>query len=129
MIRRPPISTRTDTLFPYTTLFRSFLHARLRDDPERPERLNNLPVEKFAAAIGFDADRGNGSPTFEAAMGVDGIRQYSVHLRLLHWIEGTWRAALKRRDFKRRGCRNAARLGARSRSEEHTSELQSLMRI
>src|SRR3546814_17053356 len=25
MIRRPPISTRTDTLFPYTTLFRSFI--------------------------------------------------------------------------------------------------------
>src|SRR3546814_14570093 len=66
----------------------AFLHARLRDDPERPERLNNLPVEKFAAAIGFDADRGNGSPTFEAAMGVDGIRQYSVHLLLLHWKIG-----------------------------------------
>src|SRR3546814_11817852 len=28
MIRRPPRSTRTDTLFPYTTLFRSFLRAR-----------------------------------------------------------------------------------------------------
>src|SRR3546814_14667701 len=27
MIRRPPRSTRTDTLFPYTTLFRSFLQA------------------------------------------------------------------------------------------------------
>src|SRR3546814_20318301 len=27
MIRRPPRSTRTDTLFPYTTLFRSLLHA------------------------------------------------------------------------------------------------------
>src|SRR3546814_16611305 len=27
MIRRPPISTRTDTLFPYTTLFRSCLHG------------------------------------------------------------------------------------------------------
>src|SRR3546814_20078029 len=26
MIRRPPRSTRTDTLFPYTTLFRSFVH-------------------------------------------------------------------------------------------------------
>src|SRR3546814_13969773 len=26
MIRRPPITTRTDTLFPYTTLCRSFLH-------------------------------------------------------------------------------------------------------
>src|SRR3546814_14761225 len=29
MIRRPPRSTRTDTLFPYTTLFRSFLGASL----------------------------------------------------------------------------------------------------
>src|SRR3546814_14911514 len=29
MIRRPPISTRTDTLFPYTTLFRSRVGARL----------------------------------------------------------------------------------------------------
>src|SRR3546814_4309146 len=28
MIRRPPISTRTDTLFPYTTLFRSYAAAR-----------------------------------------------------------------------------------------------------
>src|SRR3546814_10381701 len=42
MIRRPPISTRTDTLFPYTTLFRSFLRERLaekivelRDDRQR----------------------------------------------------------------------------------------------
>src|SRR3546814_13913524 len=32
MIRRPPISTRTDTLFPYTTLFRSFTVARLEAD-------------------------------------------------------------------------------------------------
>src|SRR3546814_11604156 len=30
MIRRPPRSTRTDTLFPYTTLFRSILHQPLR---------------------------------------------------------------------------------------------------
>src|SRR3546814_7203033 len=30
MIRRPPRSTRTDTLFPYTTLFRSQLHLTLR---------------------------------------------------------------------------------------------------
>src|SRR3546814_12081227 len=35
MIRRPPRSTRTDTLFPYTTLFRSFetSHATTHDDP------------------------------------------------------------------------------------------------
>src|SRR3546814_18127523 len=31
MIRRPPISTRTDTLFPYTTLFRSDGHAHYVD--------------------------------------------------------------------------------------------------
>src|SRR3546814_13747030 len=35
MIRRPPRSTRTDTLFPYTTLFRSPL-ARLEADPALP---------------------------------------------------------------------------------------------
>src|SRR3546814_16317973 len=35
MIRRPPRSTRTDTLFPYTTLFRS-QHAALRRRPESP---------------------------------------------------------------------------------------------
>src|SRR3546814_14265249 len=32
MIRRPPRSTRTDTLFPYTTLFRSDLHRAAADD-------------------------------------------------------------------------------------------------
>src|SRR3546814_3840520 len=35
MIRRPPRSTRTDTLFPYTTLFRSQLH----DNPPKPVEL------------------------------------------------------------------------------------------
>src|SRR3546814_13604682 len=35
MIRRPPRSTRTDTLFPYTTLFRSF-HRSRRGRPDPP---------------------------------------------------------------------------------------------
>src|SRR3546814_12272186 len=34
MIRRPPRSTRTDTLFPYTTLFRSWLNERLDQKPD-----------------------------------------------------------------------------------------------
>src|SRR3546814_12345557 len=39
MIRRPPRSTRTDTLFPYTTLFRSaFAGDRLDGDDVGPER-------------------------------------------------------------------------------------------
>src|SRR3546814_8489745 len=37
MIRRPPRSTRTDTLFPYTTLFRS-LHEQRPDLPPEPSR-------------------------------------------------------------------------------------------
>src|SRR3546814_14716721 len=37
MIRRPPRSTRTDTLFPYTTLFRSLLIANLTDAGERAD--------------------------------------------------------------------------------------------
>src|SRR3546814_6548605 len=75
MIRRPPISTRTGTLFPYTTLFRSKF--------TRPPR--ELPRCRLRAP--------------GAAGG--------------------------------RGCRYCRRCGrrCRPRSEEHTSELQSLMRI
>src|SRR3546814_1981080 len=38
MIRRPPRSTRTDTLFPYTTLFRSLRHSEQAGGPVRPLR-------------------------------------------------------------------------------------------
>src|SRR3546814_3574255 len=38
MIRRPPRSTRTDTLFPYTTLFRAPDRKRARSDPCYPDR-------------------------------------------------------------------------------------------
>src|SRR3546814_12826543 len=49
MRRRPPRSTRTDTLFPYTTLFRSLLQWR-KADPRRLAR--RLAVPALAAAIG-----------------------------------------------------------------------------
>src|SRR3546814_1658739 len=42
MIRRPPRSTRTDTLFPYTTLFRSRGHVRVRE-PVDGGRTNERP--------------------------------------------------------------------------------------
>src|SRR3546814_16947242 len=51
MIRRPPRSTRTDTLFPYTTLFRSFVNNRLIPNAIEPR-----------AAIG-DYDRATGEYT------------------------------------------------------------------
>src|SRR3546814_4171567 len=77
MIRRPPRSTRTDTLFPYTTLFRSpspFI------DPETRKAMGEQAVA-LARAVGYYS-----AGTVELIVGAD-------------------------------------------RSEEHTSELQSLMRI
>src|SRR3546814_4551582 len=84
MIRRPPRSTRTDTLFPYTTLFRS-------QGVEVVEGLVELG-QQFAHVRGGVADHAGGA------------RQQQRH-----------RAARRRQH--------------RARSEEHTSELQSLMRI
>src|SRR3546814_15108578 len=52
MIRRPPRSTRTDTLFPYTTLFRS----RIRRDNER------MDDETTAATLAAAMDRELASP-------------------------------------------------------------------
>src|SRR3546814_5208707 len=82
MIRRPPRSTRTDTLFPYTTLFRSLRHRRAARPPRGPADAEGLhhrerPAERRKPQTGKQL--------------------------LLRFAEG--------------------------RSEEHTSELQSLMRI
>src|SRR3546814_4427957 len=82
MIRRPPRSTRTDTLFPYTTLFRS------------------------AAAAGGAAPRGR--PALQRPAANPRCRQLGFWVRL--------RLHRRRRRID-------------DRSEEHTSELQSLMRI
>src|SRR3546814_4254467 len=73
MIRRPPRSTRTDTLFPYTTLFRSASFSTSRRSPATRPDITCIPCSRA-----------------------------------------------------RRGASSAATL---TRSEEHTSELQSLMRI
>src|SRR3546814_6057682 len=94
MIRRPPRSTRTDTLFPYTTLFRS---ARA------PILGSERPVSRRGRGAGSRSPR---RPRPAA------------------------RPGQRRHQQRRRGPRRS--YGARqkgARSEEHTSELQSLMRI
>src|SRR3546814_20900032 len=54
MIRRPPNSTSTDTLFPYTTLFRSMWLGQEIQALSRPARLSHLDsVMKNPAAAGF----------------------------------------------------------------------------
>src|SRR3546814_16579602 len=93
MIRRPPRSTRTDTLFPYTTLFRSVAESV----PPAFDRLGHALV---------DLRRG-------------GAQRLHLRSRL---------QPLRRRD--RVVQRGVEVLDAhRGRSEGHTSELQSLMRI
>src|SRR3546814_1550973 len=97
MIRRPPRSTRTDTLFPYTTLFRSALVLHF-------QRLAVVACAMVDVARHVDVGE-------------------EVHLDLDHAVAlaGLAASAL---DVEA----EAARAVAARRSEEHTSELQSLMR-
>src|SRR3546814_2706821 len=100
MRRRPPRSTRTDTLFPYTTLFRSgrdlgetLIRAGLAIP--QPQFLKTDPARAKQYTEAFAAAQRNKAGAFAG-----------------QWIEpARWRR------------------GDRLRSEEHTSELQSLMRI
>src|SRR3546814_1067236 len=94
MIRLPPRSTRTDTLFPYTTLFRSRGARSCLSD--RPQRERRRPCRIVAGGDAVGADDQIGGQYLEAA---------SDH----------------EHDHRKRGARGG-------RSEEHTSELQSLMR-
>src|SRR3546814_5495571 len=91
MIRRPPKSTRTDTLFPYTTLFRS-------------------------VGLQVDGDLIAAQGVVAATLAV-GIRRVAVVPRVPAVIEDHFLVKV------------AQRVLHGLRSEEHTSELQSLMRI
>src|SRR3546814_4340822 len=93
MIRRPPRSTRTDTLFPYTTLFRSPRAGR----PELPDPDHGRLEVRGAHALFAERRR---------------VARELRGRRVRHLLLGRARV-----------------LPALHRSEEHTSELQSLMRI
>src|SRR3546814_5376713 len=101
MIRRPPRSTRTDTLFPYTTLFRSERRLRLPD---------HLLLHR--AALGVDAIEYGGQ--FARLRGVVAEQAFDAQRHVLEPAGGI--------EARRNG-------EADVRSEEHTSELQSLLRI
>src|SRR3546814_10636464 len=99
MIRRPPRSTRTDTLFPYTTLVRSRLQSDRWNTPAAiGQRRNEAFDDLFASEHGQQRDD-IGEPLVEPGLIGRGRQQI------------TWPQAVQQR------------------SEEHTSELQSLMRI
>src|SRR3546814_1200224 len=81
MIRRPPRSTRTDTLFPYTTLFRSDVPQA--SGPGRGGRQCGLPAARHEA-------RGRGAGSGAGEAGVDHAAQ-AVRVRVLRADEGRGR--------------------------------------
>src|SRR3546814_9366317 len=96
MLRRPPKSTLTHTLFPYTPLFRSHL-------PRRVQPLGRLPDDGEVLRV---------------------LQRDRLRVRRGQRRRGVDQLAIAERPL---AVGNLAEL--RLRSEEHTSELQSLMRI
>src|SRR3546814_4203037 len=112
MIRRPPRSTRTDTLFPYTTLFRSIAAAGAAAGTQVAEDAGAVGAEQLDAAAIAVAGRARVQPAGR------GNR---------HDVVG---ADPDRAAAGDAACVQVGRVvDRRRRSEEHTSELQSLMRI
>src|SRR3546814_9813524 len=125
MIRRPPRSTRTDTLFPYTTLFRSdvldeaVLHVVGQFDVVREDDLSTRFQQDDVAR------RADGVGLLVVADGVG--QQDPIALDQFHVAARRHGAKLLVMAQRVGGDEDRFLLGGRS--EEHTSELQSLMRI
>src|SRR3546814_4216606 len=105
MIRRPPRSTRTDSLFPYPTLFRSDRTAvRMIDQRGLRPAARILHLERVVADVEA-SDEAAQRAVFSARECAADVLAVQTH------------------------CHRRAVDAGRRRSEEHTSELQSLMRI
>src|SRR3546814_2049429 len=135
MIRRPPRSTRTDTLFPYTTLFRSEKNPAPERRRDRDARKGNRLCRGWrgksdrpwrVAHIAPDRLSPSGRPS-------DAPQLAALRSRLCHVSRYQGRRANSCDWARRNPCARSAggdcRQPALVRSEEHTSELQSLMRI
>src|SRR3546814_1330538 len=113
MRRRHPRSTRTDTLFPYTTLFRA--------------TLGRTAPGIFLVAVKLRQDAAAGTRKRE-----ERLAQFRIHTRrelLQGLVEPRRETLCGRRRQRTRPVADLVGKYAGDRSEEHTSELQSLMRI
>src|SRR3546814_3219970 len=119
MIRRPPRSTRTDTRFPYTTLFRSFLpdedQGAIFLDIQLPDAASLDRTQQIMAGI---------QETLSATEGVENVISVAGYSILQGTLVPNGGFALA--SLAPWGKREEPHL---QRSEEHPSELQSLMRI
>src|SRR3546814_4355144 len=152
MIQRPPRSTPTDTLLPYTTLFRSLRRVLLSPDsaiapdfevtlfretlvvsdsivsPIRTriaeQNFYRMGVPGFAAFVRVDSRQTPGAMSFLALGAWPNVRAVElseVHPDLLH--------SLAKAEILHGDKLNRMTAPRRPRSEENTSELQSIMRI
>src|SRR3546814_12945546 len=115
MTRRPPRSTRTDTLFPYTTLFRSgqtqAKPARIIIEWTGQDGMARKIIEENGCLLGLDqAEERAVSDSHEAMTREHRIKRRRIGMKRLPHVCYPIPMAI-------------------GRSEEHTSELQSLMRI
>src|SRR3546814_2898863 len=128
MIRRPPRSKRTDTLFPYTTLFRSRTEAI--EGVVAHEFVEPLQLLVGEARIGLAHRQQLASvgPAAERIIRIEARAPTVAALRIHHHAVGGERVAFPFIPEPRAPPRDLGRVAALERSEEHTSELQSLMR-
>src|SRR3546814_2873655 len=110
MKRQPPRSTRTDTLFPYTTLFRS--GGRYQEAKMKRLALLTATLMLSGAALAQDTTYDDPSMTEDAAVTSDTSVAPDTSVDTTATTDA-----------------NADATMSPDRSEEHTSELQSLMRI
>src|SRR3546814_1884468 len=119
MIRRPPRSTRTDTLCPYTTLCRSLFGGGGQDGAGSLSHLQHLlraagdPARRQA-----DRQRPSGHPHRQAAPALPGLHAEPEEVRMTLPASALPAPSAILFDWD----------NTLVRSEEHTSELQSLMR-
>src|SRR3546814_9685954 len=160
MIRRPPRSTRTDTLFPYTTLFRSWEagveHARKAAPPALPPQIEagqqhhqrparrgldketaERPREQFTVEVKYEPERpllldGDLEHPCRGRVHIGALLDAVLSDQDLHRLIGSVGELV----FVQAGARHRPERGGDlrvggggRRSEEHTSEVQSLMRI
>src|SRR3546814_3531499 len=116
MIRRPPRSTRTDTLFPYTTLFRSLSQA------EEKTLFSHLSDASKGAQIALRSE------DFTAAMAAMARLRQPVDAFFDEVTVNAEDKALRENRLQLLSAIGATLAEVADRSEEHTSELQSLMR-
>src|SRR3546814_10698405 len=139
MTRRPPISTRTDTRFPDTTLFRSEqpAQAQVREHQTAgPKRLLIIEDDQYFADILEAYAKERGFETLVARHGDTGLQMamdetpHAIILNIMLPIMDGWAVLkkLKSNPVTQDIPVHLMSANEPERSEEHTSELQSLMR-